>query len=406
LKYAIYTIIALYLTVLFAHNPAYGQDTLKKASIQPAKKWYETFNIRGYVQFRYNRLFETNPLLKCEQCDRSWGENGGFYLRRVRIIFSGNISDRVFFYIQPDFGSAASATGLNYGQLRDAYFDIALEKKKEFRLRLGQSKVPFGFENLQSSQNRIPLDRNDALNSAVVNERDLGAFMMWAPAEKRALFARLVSDGLKGSGDYGVVAFGFYNGQTANRPEMNNSMHVVGRVSWPFEFKNGQILEAGIQAYSGNFVLTDTTRGVKLTGMSPEFQDQRVAASLILYPQPLGLQAEYNIGTGPRYNAELNSIDQENLSGGYVLVSYMMRPGKHILIPFSRYHYYDGGKKHELDARSYMVNEFELGVEWQLSKTLEFVAMYTISRRNFVDGKLRENDQQGRLLRLQAQINF
>jgi hypothetical protein len=345
-------------------------------------------------------------MLKCEQCDKSWGDNGGFYLRRVRIIFSGNISDRVFFYIQPDFGSAATATGLNYGQLRDAYFDIALEKKKEFRIRLGQSKVPYGFENLQSSQNRIPLDRNDALNSAVVNERDLGAYIMWAPSEKRALFARLVSDGLKGSGDYGVVAFGFYNGQTANRPEMNNSPHVVGRISWPFEFRNGQILEAGIQAYSGNFVLTDTTRGVKLAGMSPEYQDQRIGASVILYPQPLGLQAEYNIGTGPQYNAELNSIDQERLSGGYILVSYMLKPGKHTLIPFSRYQYYNGGKKHELDARSYAVNEFELGAEWQLNKTLEFVAMYTISRRNFVDGKLRENDQQGRLLRLQAQINF
>ena len=379
---------------------------MKKAGVQPAKKWYETFSIRGYVQFRYNRLFETNPLLRCEQCDRSWGENGGFYLRRVRIIFSGNITDRVFFYIQPDFGSAASSTGLNFGQLRDAYFDIALEKKKEFRVRLGQSKVPYGFENLQSSQNRIPLDRNDAMNSAVVNERDLGAYLMWAPSKKRELFARLVSEGLKGSGDYGVVAFGFYNGQTANRPEMNNSLHVVGRVSWPFVFESGQILEAGIQAYTGRYVLTDTTKGVKLTGLSPEYLDRRVGASFTLYPQPFGLQAEYNIGTGPQFNTVNNSIDQEDLSGGYILVSYMFKPGKHVLIPFSRYHYYNGGKKHELDARSYEVSEFELGAEWQISKALEFVAMYTISRRNFVDGKLRENDQQGRLLRLQAQINF
>jgi hypothetical protein len=39
---------------------------------------------------------------------------------------------------------------------------------KEYRVRIGQSKVPYGFENLQSSQNRLSLDRNDALNSAVV----------------------------------------------------------------------------------------------------------------------------------------------------------------------------------------------------------------------------------------------
>jgi hypothetical protein len=379
---------------------------LKKAGNPPAKKWYDAFTIRGYVQFRYNRLLETNPKLKCEQCDRSWGENGGFFLRRVRIIFSGNISDRVFFYIQPDFGSAATPTGLNFGQLRDAYFDISLDKKKEFRVRLGQSKVPFGFENLQSSQNRLPLDRNDALNSPVSNERDLGAYVMWAPEAKRELFARLVSSGLKGSGDYGVVAFGFYNGQTANRPEMNNSPHVVGRLSWPFELKNGQIIEAGIQAYSGNFVLTDTTRGVKLDNLNPEYQDQRIGASFILYPKPLGIQAEYNIGTGPQYNPGTNSISQKDLKGGYVLVSYMFKPGSHVLIPFSRYQYYNGGKKHELDARSYTVNEFELGAEWQINRTFEFVAMYTISHRNFVDGRLPQNDQKGQLLRLQAQINF
>jgi hypothetical protein len=56
---------------------------------------------------------------------------------------------------------------------------LSFDAKKEFRVRVGQSKVPYGFENL-SSQNRLTLDRNDALNSAVANERDLGAFFYWA----------------------------------------------------------------------------------------------------------------------------------------------------------------------------------------------------------------------------------
>src|SRR5688500_34114 len=105
------------------------------------KKWYETFSIRGYIQARYNRLLETNPDLKCEQCDKSWGTNGGFFLRRVRIIFYGQIGKRVYYYIQPDFASSASSTGLNFGQLRDAYFDLGLDNDNEFRIRLGQSKV-------------------------------------------------------------------------------------------------------------------------------------------------------------------------------------------------------------------------------------------------------------------------
>src|SRR5690606_11465047 len=69
----------------------------------PNAKWYNRFNIRGYAQVRYDRLFETNPNLGCEQCDKSWGNNGGFFLRRIRIIFFGQIHPRVYFYIQPDF---------------------------------------------------------------------------------------------------------------------------------------------------------------------------------------------------------------------------------------------------------------------------------------------------------------
>ena len=84
-----------------------------------AKAWYENVQIRGYVQARYNRLFETNPELKCEQCDRSWGDNGAFFIRRARIIFFGQISPRVYFYIQPDFASSAGTTG-HVAQLRDA----------------------------------------------------------------------------------------------------------------------------------------------------------------------------------------------------------------------------------------------------------------------------------------------
>ena len=83
-----------------------------------------------------------------------------------------------------------------------------------------------------------------------------------------------------------------------------------------------------------------------------------------------------------------------------------MKIQEQILIPFVRYHYYDGGKKHELDARSYTLKELEIGTEWQPIKNFELVAMYTISDRRFEDFKLQNNKQKGSLLRLQAQFNF
>ncbi|MFN3803371.1 porin, partial [Belliella pelovolcani] len=241
------------------------------------KPWYETIQLRGYAQLRYNRLFETNPDLQCEQCDRSWGENGGFFFRRIRMIFYGQIHEKVYFYIQPDFASG----GGNFAQIRDAYFDLGLDQKQEFRLRIGQSKVPFGFENLQSSQNRIPLDRHDGLNSAVANERDIGVMFYYAPTKIRRRFSELVSSGLKGSGDYGVFGLGLYNGQTANQPDKNNSLHIVSRVTYPFELESGQIIETSFQGYTGKFVIN---RNPQTDFDQTEFEEFRYGPSFILYP--------------------------------------------------------------------------------------------------------------------------
>ena len=396
-----------YFILLFISLNLFSQtDSIPKKQIDLPKKWYETFSIRGYTQIRYNRLLETNENLSCEQCDRSWGKDGGFFMRRMRVILFGQINKNVYFYIQPDFASSPSADRLHFGQIRDAYFDVGIDSDNEYRFRIGQSKIPYGFENMQSSQNRIPLDRNDALNSAVSNERDLGVFFYWAPKNKRKLFSELVSDGLKGSGDYGIFAFGVFNGQTANNPELNNKPHVVSRITYPFQLKK-QIVELSLQAYSGTYTLPKSNISSQVkTNSDLGYKDERVAASFILYPKPFGIQTEYTIGRGPEFNKITDSIDLTSLQGGYITTSYLLKIKKQVLIPFLRYQYYDGGKKHERDARSYNVKEFELGAEWQVNKNFELVVNYTNSNRRFEDFTRQDNLQKGGLVRIQAQVNF
>lgn len=396
-----------YFILLFISLNLFSQtDSIPKKQIDLPKKWYETFSIRGYTQIRYNRLLETNENLSCEQCDRSWGKDGGFFMRRMRVILFGQINKNVYFYIQPDFASSPSADRLHFGQIRDAYFDVGIDSDNEYRFRIGQSKIPYGFENMQSSQNRLPLDRNDALNSAVSNERDLGVFFYWAPAKTRKLFSSLVNDGLKGSGDYGVFGIGAYNGQTANKPEGNDAPHIVARLSYPVQIKN-QIVEAGIQAYSGQWTMASDqlSTGVKVNS-TKTYLDERVAASFVLYPKPFGIQAEYNVGTGPEFNKATGSIENKKLSGGYATFSYKLDIAKQVLIPFVRVQHYEGGKKHELDARSYRIDETEIGLEWQPNKNFELVTMYTMATKRAEDFKLQENLQTGNLLRIQAQVNF
>jgi hypothetical protein len=216
----------------------------------------------------------------------------------------------------------------------------------------------------------------------------------------------LVRDGYKGSGDYGVFGIGAFNGQTANRPDLNKESHVVVRICYPFEVRS-QIIETALQAYTGMVVIPkdQITAGVK-TNANQSYLDQRVAASFILYPRPFGIMAEYNIGYGPQYNKFTNSIEKKPLEGGYATLNYMIKIKKQVIFPFVRTHYYDGGKKHEKDARRYIVHENEIGVEWQPSKNFELVGMYTMSSRRYEDGALKNNFQTGNLLRLQAQVNF
>jgi hypothetical protein len=391
--------------IMFICFSVMAQDTLP-ANTKMKENWYENISMRGYAQLRHNGLLQTNSDLNCEQCDRSWGGPNQFFFRRIRIIFFGQLHPRVYFYIQPDFASSPGAAGLNFAQIRDAYFDVGLDAKNEFRFRIGQSKVPFGFENLQSSQNRLPLDRNDGLNSALSNERDLGIFFYWAPLEIRKRFSMLVREGYKGTGDYGVVGVGVYNGQLANQPELNDNKHVVARLTYPFKIKN-QIFEPGIQAYTGRYTIAPNriSPGVT-TNANNTYLDQRAAVTAVLYPRPFGFQAEYNIGKGPEFDKINDIINVGNLHGGYITLNARLEFGDQLLYPFTRLQYYQGGKKHERDARSYEVRELEIGIEWLPYKNFEIVAMYTFSNRVYEDFQLRDNHQTGSLLRFQLQLNF
>lgn len=379
---------------LFAQN----EEGVSLAQVQKmiddslSSKWYERILIKGYAQFRYNRLAESNKDLTCSSCDRSIGDKQGFFMRRARLVFHGQVSDRVFIYIQPDY--ASDAVNQNYLQIRDAYFDYSLTPNAEWRIRTGISKVPYGFSNLQSSSMRGPLDRDDALNTGVPNERDTGIFLMYAPLEIRKRFKDLGV--LKGTGDYGMISFGAYNGQSLNRREQNNDLHRALRVTYPFKLDNGQFIEASLQAYEGKFFVETAAE---------DYYDARQAASFIIYPQPIGFQLEYNIGNGPEYSPEDNKIKHDDLKGGYAQLNYQVIHGKNRFFPYVRYQEYDGGRKIENAATS-RVREWEVGSEWQPNPALELTAAYAKSDRMVQSTPANKVSEEGHLIRLQAQFNY
>lgn len=386
--------------------------TVATAPAPKPKAWYERLSLRGYTQMRYNAFLsgdDTAPAgvsrLRSVH-DSSISDRGNFSLRRARLVFQGDISDRVSLYLQSDFASAVSnQSGTerreHFVQLRDAYADVFVDKAKTLRVRFGQSKVPYGWENMQSSSNRLTLDRSDGINSAVPSERDLGIVAFYTPPSVQKIWDRLAQDGQKLFGNYGAFGVGVFNGQGVNRTEQNQGLMKVAFATWPFEIGD-QVVEIG-----GSAMLNKVQPEIRSGGVSPvAFDDNRAGVHAMLYPQPFGIQAEWNWGKGPEWDRLSQSIQTKDLSGGYVQAMYKLDTEKlGTLFPYARWQLYRGGWKAGTNAPRLETDEFELGIEWQPWKALEVTLAYSRMKRTEADER-RVGRAEGSLFRSQIQWNY
>jgi hypothetical protein len=397
------------------------------------EKWFNKINLRGYTQMRYNQPLTgdrvanaSGPELRSPGDSNGLGNNRNFSFRRMRLVFSGDINEYLSIYIQPDF--ATNAGDQHYAQLRDAYADIAFDKKHEYRIRSGISKIPFGWENLQSSQNRLSLDRNDALNSATPSERDMGLFAYWSPSDVQKLWKDLSKKGLKTSGDYGIVGLGVYNGQGLNKAELNDDFYYVAHTTYPVQLDflgsmfKGQVFEVGADALTGKFNQTVSAitpfKGVAgfdgKTAFTPTLaaadrngiRESRVGVHAILFPQPFGMQTEWNWGQQGTLNPENRTIERQSLNGGYVQVMYKIDHlfrSDDTLIPFVKWQTYDGAWKAAANAPRMSTEELDVGFEYQIMKPLEVVVTYTNMDRTNVANL---GQASGDMIRTQLQWNY
>lgn len=365
-------------------------------------KWYEKMSIRGYVQTRYTHVLGQDPdsgVSLHSPTEPNITNRDSLVLRRGRMIFSGDVHQHLYLYAQVDYQASVfdsygvkNSSGL---QTRDLYGDISFDYDKEHRLRIGISKVPYGWVNMQSSQNRLSIERPEALNSAVEGERDLGVYYIWANKEARQRFRDLVRMGLKGSGDYGVFSAGVYNGQGLNKLDANRNLHAIVHAAYPFQLESGQFFELGMSAYQGKFVTDFNSKGsvsasspsYKYSETEKQYTDRRIAANFIWYPQPFGIEAEWTYGEGPEtiydYDrtgkgvARAGGIKQEELHGGYILANYKIDEGGATYIPFVRWSYFDGARKFKSGSPTQKVNEIDFGLEYQPWPSFEVTAVYT-----------------------------
>ncbi|MCC2979209.1 MULTISPECIES: porin [unclassified Sphingomonas] len=394
-------------------------SVLADAGTAEKRPWYKRISLRGYTQVRLNEIISGDASAPAGRSrlrtpgDSGITDQGNFTFRRIRLVFSGDISDEVSFYFQPDFANAISNQSNDerregFAQLRDAYVDWFPNGDRRFRLRVGQSKVPFGWENLQSSSNRLTLDRSDGINSAIPSERDLGVVGFFTPPSVQQTWDRLAHDGQKLFGNYGAFGVGFFNGQGVNRTERNNGLMTVAMATWPFELDSlgpafhGQVLELG-----GAVMRNRVRPEVRTGGVSAkDFQDDRVGFHAILYPQPFGLQAEWNWGRGPEFDPLSGTIVTRDLNGGYIQGMARVRQSPlGPFMPYLRWQRYRGGWKAITNAPRLETNELELGIEFQPIEPLEVTIAYADMTRREPDER-RLGRAEGQLIRTQLQWNY
>lgn len=365
------------------------------------KKWYDRISIGGYTQFRQGAGLSGDFANLSSPGDKAIEKDTNFYIRRARLVFQGEISDYLKLYMQTEF--AGGTVGV-----RDMYGDIYFDKNKEFRIRPGLSKIPNSFELLQSSRNRLALERADALSSGVRNERDTGIFFYWTPQHIQERF-KYLSKGLKGSGDYGVIGFGAYTGQGINNRDKNDNVHIAARVTYPFQFSNGQIFETGVYGYTGKLVPTVGTNADAGILANPTFnkkghRDERIGVHAILYPQPFGLQSEWNWGQSPQLSADFSQIESGNINGGYVQAMYKIDNRWGTWIPYVKWQKYNGAEKDTTNTPFSRVRETEVGLEWQVNEQIELVAAYSNMERTNVNTL--HHVKNANIMRLQLQWTY
>jgi hypothetical protein len=131
-----------------------------------------------------------------------------------------------------------------------------------------------------------------------------------------------------------------------------------------------------------------------------------------LFPQPFGLQAEWNWGAGATLNPQANRIERQYLNGGYVMAMYKIDEifgTKGSMIPYVKWQTYDGAWKAATNAPRVQVDEVEAGVEYQISKALELTLAYaSMSRTNVANATSADFLKQasGDIIRTQLQVNY
>lgn len=170
--------------------------------------------VYGYLQLRFDH-------------DEATKGRTEFLLRRARVNVAGPIADRTSYRIEFQLDAREeksvvpdAARGSKI-QVRSAYVD---QKLGTGRLRVGQAKIPFGYEVLESVPDLWTGERSVVMDALIPDQRDIGVQYRLTDRSERLAF------------DLGV-----FNGTGINRVDDNDAKDFAGRLEYDFGPASGAV---------------------------------------------------------------------------------------------------------------------------------------------------------------------
>lgn len=327
------------------------------ANAQEAKpSWINNVKLSGYGMTQY------------QYSSQDGNESNSFNLRMLRMSLEGRILDDFYWKTQIQFNGNTSTLG-NSPRVVDMFAEW--QKYKYFRVKVGQFKRPFTFENpmnpidqgfMSYSQNVSKLAGfNDRAGGHASNGRDIGV--------------QLQGDFLKNASGCELLHYqvGVYNGQGINTKDIDQRKDIIGGV-WVMPVKGmriGVFGWEGTYARKGNWTAEDGTvqSGVR------SLDQHRYAISGEYVVDDWTFRSEYIHSTGKAFAKALNNTNDATSSDCNLSSNGDKADGLYALViaPIIK-------KKCHIKARYDM---YRPTAEWSRSKTQYEIGADYVFHKNF-----------------------
>ena len=338
------------------------QSTQEKTTIKlPA--WVKNIKFSGYGMLQYQGQ------------DKEGAHSNSFNLRLLRFILDGKIGD--FDWRAQIQGTNAKGAGEPTVQLVDLYGEWV--KYKEFKVRVGQFKRAFTFENPTH-----PITQGWRGYADVINR--LSGFGDRAGEKSsggRDIGIQVAGDILPNSNGRSILHYqlGVYNGEGINRSDKNNQKDIIGGL-WVMPVKGVRVGAFGWHGSHGDMIVGLDDNGKEIKGNVPL---NRYCLSAEYNLDEYTFRAEYihsqGWGTGVIGSSTINYNLGDKADGWYVFGIVPLIKSK--LHAKARYQSYrvsaDWGSS---------VNQVECGLNYFFTKSLEVHLEYShVNDRTLAAGK-------------------